>query len=72
MEETKPHVYIDGRTSAYTIPDMIDRGQDLMQAQVRPGHNADEGDGDGDGQTSLVRGVDSDIDAGDMSVDSAI
>ena len=73
MEEMQPHVYIEGRGSAYSIPDMIDRGQDLMQAQAAgAGVVGAEGDGDGNGSDVVVDGIDTEIDAADMSVDGAL
>ena len=74
MEETRPHAYVEGRGSAHMIPDMIDRGQDLMQAQASEAADVrTEVDGGGEmGDTTSVGGVDLELDAADMSLDGAV
>ena len=56
------------------IPDMIDRGQDLMQAQASEAADVrTEVDGGGEmGDTTSVGGVDLELDAADMSLDGAV
>ena len=73
LEETRPHEYIEGRNSAYSIPDMIDRGQDMMQAQAAGAADGSaDGSGDSGGSDEVAGGIDREIDAADMSVDGAL
>lgn len=73
MEETRPHAYIEGRGSAYAIPDMIDKGQDLIQAQAAQAINTGvEVDGESSGDGLSDGGVDRNIDTADMSIDSML
>lgn len=72
MEETKPHAYVEGRSSAYSIPDMIDKGQDMMQAQAARGVEDIEMSENNGSNDLLDGGVDNNIDAEDISVDSVL
>ncbi|KAH9917708.1 uncharacterized protein B0H18DRAFT_938256 [Fomitopsis serialis] len=61
MDETAPHEYRAGRKSAYCIPNMLDRGIEMILGGM--------GDEEDSNMDPAVGGVDSTIDAGDISVD---